>query len=631
MLAVLSASPVASAQSYDIKALNSLPASSLADAIAGALPWVRVDFESADPGAAPRITLRGECSASGCTPLVLVDGVEMPIELLDASTVETIEVLRDAAASAIYGARAAAGAILITTKNAGSLTKAEDSFNAAANVGAANSSLTHAYKLGACGGDDGFSYFFGGNYYGTEGFNKVGFVANANARITPWFTYSLGLDYNYNGRNVEQGSYSYDNTGSHYALLRNRFTAKIIEGLEFGLSYNFSNDYTLARRRATKQDGLSDSYAEGRRRFSESDIVAELNFDRSFSDVHHVKAAAGADIQSGADKYVIAGVAGLIDPNYSVLTIGDGRFDVGESKNNYFQCGFFARAAYEYDSRYNASLTFREDGTSRLAKSNRWAPTVAASFAWTVSEEPFFASAGENVDFLKLSYGFASVAGQHTGALFPWYGSINNNAGTSSFLFDRAGLGSYASFNYPVSGSLCSERIMTHNLALESAFLGTRLNLGVDIFARKADNMINPYALVSGTFGAPAPLMNQGSAFSAGADIALGWSDTAGELGYRVSAMASYHSRALDSIVDPCFSMGLSAGLDWKGLDFSVSGDALGAFDEVCLRNVTAGYTFQIRNMEHLKSIRAGVAARNIHLAGMKYPMWLTSALSINF
>ena len=52
----------------------------------------------------------------GGSPLVLVDNVEMDINMLDPNDIESVTVLKDAAASAIYGARAAFGVILVTTK-----------------------------------------------------------------------------------------------------------------------------------------------------------------------------------------------------------------------------------------------------------------------------------------------------------------------------------------------------------------------------------------------------------------------------------------------------------------------------------------------------------------------------------
>jgi TonB-linked SusC/RagA family outer membrane protein len=69
-----------------------------------------------EPGASPTFNIRGPGSLSGGSPFVLVDGVPQDMNSLNSSDIESISVLKDASASAIYGVRAAYGVILITTK-----------------------------------------------------------------------------------------------------------------------------------------------------------------------------------------------------------------------------------------------------------------------------------------------------------------------------------------------------------------------------------------------------------------------------------------------------------------------------------------------------------------------------------
>ncbi len=69
-----------------------------------------------EPGSTPSFNLRGPGSLSGGSPFVLVDGVPQDMNNINSNDIESITVLKDASASAIYGARAAYGVILITTK-----------------------------------------------------------------------------------------------------------------------------------------------------------------------------------------------------------------------------------------------------------------------------------------------------------------------------------------------------------------------------------------------------------------------------------------------------------------------------------------------------------------------------------
>lgn len=99
------------------KELTNRPAANLTGALQGVLPGLTVLRGSGKPGSEGYdIRIRGFTSANGAQALVLVDGIEQDLSLLDPSDVESISVLKDASASAIYGARAAAGVILVTTK-----------------------------------------------------------------------------------------------------------------------------------------------------------------------------------------------------------------------------------------------------------------------------------------------------------------------------------------------------------------------------------------------------------------------------------------------------------------------------------------------------------------------------------
>ncbi|WP_229364462.1 SusC/RagA family TonB-linked outer membrane protein [Fibrella aestuarina] len=105
----------------DAKAIQNRPSTSLANALQGVTPGVNITRQSGQPGnEAVSIQIRGVTSANGSVnPLVILDGVSAPISTmttLNPNDVESISVLKDAAAAAIYGAQAAGGVILITTK-----------------------------------------------------------------------------------------------------------------------------------------------------------------------------------------------------------------------------------------------------------------------------------------------------------------------------------------------------------------------------------------------------------------------------------------------------------------------------------------------------------------------------------
>lgn len=101
----------------DSKVLESRPITSTGSALQGAIPNMQVTNSSGEPGSSASLNVRGTTSINGGSPLVLVDGVEMSLELVNPNDIANVTVLKDAAASAIYGVRAAFGVILVTTKH----------------------------------------------------------------------------------------------------------------------------------------------------------------------------------------------------------------------------------------------------------------------------------------------------------------------------------------------------------------------------------------------------------------------------------------------------------------------------------------------------------------------------------
>lgn len=101
----------------DKKVLQNAAIGNPATALQGTIPGLRVINTSGQPGSSPSILLRGGASInSPGAPLVVVDGIVRAFNDLNPSDIESVEVLKDAASTAIYGARANNGVILVTTK-----------------------------------------------------------------------------------------------------------------------------------------------------------------------------------------------------------------------------------------------------------------------------------------------------------------------------------------------------------------------------------------------------------------------------------------------------------------------------------------------------------------------------------
>ena len=97
------------------EAIKDLAVTRVDQALLGKVPGVQVKPSSGEPGAAPQIRIRGIGSISaGGGPLYVVDGFPVAsIQMLNPNDIETIDVLKDASATAIYGSRGSNGVIII--------------------------------------------------------------------------------------------------------------------------------------------------------------------------------------------------------------------------------------------------------------------------------------------------------------------------------------------------------------------------------------------------------------------------------------------------------------------------------------------------------------------------------------
>ena len=95
--------------------LGDRPVINASAALQGSIPGLIVSGASA-PGQKKSFNIRGTLSINGGAPLVLIDNVEGDLSTLNPDDIESVSVLKDASSAAIYGARAACGVILVTTK-----------------------------------------------------------------------------------------------------------------------------------------------------------------------------------------------------------------------------------------------------------------------------------------------------------------------------------------------------------------------------------------------------------------------------------------------------------------------------------------------------------------------------------
>jgi TonB-linked SusC/RagA family outer membrane protein len=101
------------------ESLREVPVANIGQALQGRLPGVQISQNSSQPGASPQIRIRGTRSLTASNdPLIVLDGIPFPGSLgdINPNDIQSVDILKDASATAIYGSRGANGVVLVTTK-----------------------------------------------------------------------------------------------------------------------------------------------------------------------------------------------------------------------------------------------------------------------------------------------------------------------------------------------------------------------------------------------------------------------------------------------------------------------------------------------------------------------------------
>ena len=264
---------VASIAAKDVEGFKT---SSVAGALGGQIAGVQITSTDGTPGAGFSINIRGVGTLTGdSSPLYIVDGFEVDdIDYLSNSDIESIEILKDASSSAIYGARAANGVVLISTKS-GKIGKPIINYNGSASYRKISKKLDvlspyEFVKLqGEVNSKYSDSYFKTGNddngnpyrYQSLDGYIGVSGVNWQDETFNPTWSqdHSLSImggteDTKYNAsfsRYIENGIFK--NSGFNKTTGKFRLDQKLSKSL----SFNFTVNYALTNREGVGTSGDS--------------------------------------------------------------------------------------------------------------------------------------------------------------------------------------------------------------------------------------------------------------------------------------------------------------------------------------------------------------------------------------
>ena len=646
------------------------PTTTLGNLLAGQMPGVRVNTPAGRAGTAPTIKIREKSSFNDQNVLYVIDGLVTDnandFNNLSPNDIDNITALKDAAATAAYGARASGGVIVVTTRRGEKNQKAKInySFNTGFDKRGKNADLTSAietgqiynrinptapdrwtesdfnyfkninngygyniidyiwqnpsittHNLSASGGSDKLSYFVGGSYVKQNAFQKntsfdnYNFRVNLTADVTKNLTLFTGLSLNNNvthrppGNNETDdyraellrqpyqpvwtdagnpiifdwhnlgaemrgdGGYSKENVLNPTINLKATYRVPLIDGLSASGQYikTFSDDhikryfkrynlwvmktFDTPKQISTKESdvisirpsGHNSEYLEEDYNWTHNaQLNFQLNYDHTFSGVHHVQgwlAYEKAEYKSGGFK------AGR--ENFPVYytdqwwATSDQRADSyvdGSTEQTIGRKSYVGQFFYDYSSKYLASFTYRYDGSYKFAPDERWGFFPSGSLGWVISRENFF-SGVKGIEMLKLRASMGTTSADNVdGWQYQQKYKNGNSAYFGSTPTSNVGIG----YDKLVNPDITWEKSRNYNLAVDVNFL-KHFNATVEYFKVKTyDILVARVAQVPPTFSRSLPTSNYGEFKTEGVELSLGYRNKVNKVNYYVNMNASY-------------------------------------------------------------------------------------------
>jgi TonB-linked SusC/RagA family outer membrane protein len=563
----------------DQKEIEERPIVSAAQALQGKAAGVQVTQPSGKPGVGISVRVRGSTSVlAGNEPLYVIDGVPTTSTAgLNPSDIATMSVLKDASSSAIYGARAANGVVLITTKRGNEETPVI-SFDAYAGfsklrkeipvlntkqyrdlmeeIGIAldptwtdfgvwgdsvfGTGYNQSYQLSFSGGSEKTKYYFSAGYQSEAGlvkparFDRYSIRLNLDNQLKSWLKIGTSINVNRlrtqdtpdnlsSGRGgvfmstlntppflsvwKDDGSGWYDPNpfqpswenpvaymyGADQEAIDNNLFGNIYAEIRFLKDFSFKTKFGVdqnAHQWNYYLDPVTTNYGRQNNGIGQADKRNSftwlwdntLDYVKSWGD-HNFTALLGSSLQKyKSDDSFIYGTDFPADT--TVTTINAANVTTGTTTiDEWALVSFFGRATYDYQKKYYLTVTFREDGSSKLY--NSWGFMPSFSAGWRISGENFMQ--GVNfIDDLKLRGGWGKVGNQEGIPSYSPYPLVWYYPQTPTS--PPSGPGSvWVSYGNP---DLKWETTAQTNVGIDLSMFNFRLNVTLEAYYKKTQDVL---------------------------------------------------------------------------------------------------------------------------------------------
>jgi TonB-linked SusC/RagA family outer membrane protein len=279
----------------------------------------------------------------------------------------------------------------------------------------------------------------------------------------------------------------------------------------------------------------SNSLSENTSQFTDWTWSNTVRYVRSFSD-HNFDFLVGQAASATNNRFLSGSIANLLNDDLDSRYVQDALGDA--ATKNVFSTGgrsamlsFFGKADYNFADRYVASFTLRQDGSSRLGPDHRWGTFPAFGVGWRITNEPFMADNRIFSDvMLRFGWGVTGNQAIPPGRIVSQFGGARGDTyydvgGTNTSVvagFRQASLG---------NPDLKWEENRSTNIGADLALFDNRLNVVLDVYQRKTNNLLfDPRTPGTAGIAAP-PIVNVGKMENTGIDFSIGtqgasWSAT---------------------------------------------------------------------------------------------------------
>lgn len=619
--------------------------SSLDQSLQGRAAGVTAVTTSGAPGSSSSIRVRGQATINAnAEPLYVIDGVIVqgggntgadfglgdalgngkvstisPLSTINPADIVSMEILKDASATAIYGAQGANGVVLITTKHGKSgeakfsydgmvamsrqavrlnmmnLREYAQYYNEMVEEGDiyetnpyyATPSLLgkgtnwqdeifrtawqHQHQLSAQGGSDKVQYYVSGSYMDQQGtiigsnFNRFSVRTNLDAQLKKWLKLGVNATYAITNDNLKLADsnegliyYSlttipdipvYDVNGNYSSTIREGYTSPNPVALAMmdeillkrkKLSGNIYAELTPIKHITWRTElGFDMGESDANRYKPMIDLGGWVRSQNSISyqknsnyfwqlknyltyanqwGKHSVTAMVGQECWESRWNYLSGSNTDLPSDEVHNVALATGTPSISSGFGSSSMASFFTRETYNYGDRYLGTYTYRYDGSSNFGPKNRWAGFHSVALAWRFSNEKFFEPVKKVIDNGKLRLGWGQTGNSSIGS-YAWGAAITR-------MPSALGMG-FRPSNIP-NTSIRWESQEQYNVGLDLGFFNGRLNLTVDAYYKRSDDMLMSMQLPSymGTQGngsskLQAPKGNYGSIENKGLEITL--------------------------------------------------------------------------------------------------------------